>query len=216
MDESSKNKKVIRSLLPVGVLTIVILIIIFAVLNFTGIFPLSKILPGFFTQPQVEKDLANDTEGTVPASPEQRINHYFVLGSMVSGYSVTVKDPSPVVEAIEDLNIYGRPYISTGKQTTGEMPLETVQIVLKEKDGVGETPYDKDVYIKLISRTILIDVTVSKEQLEDPDIQQQILEKSLRNIYRLIHKDIDDKEASQKVNDAIGQLPNNIFIIDKE
>lgn len=156
-----------------------------------------------------------NSEQAPGSNTQQSINHYFVVGSMVPGYSMMVND-SKMVQVIENLNVYGRSYISTGSQTTGKMPLETVQVIIKEKDGIGENLFSKDVYIKLIPSTILIDIIVNKKQLEDPNIQQQILEKSLRNIYQLVYKDSDEKQVSQAVKYAISGIPENTLVIKKK
>lgn len=140
---------------------------------------------------------------------QQTINdteRFFEAGSLIPGYDLGLINAQNLVGALEELNIYGRQYIYTDKQTTGERPVVNVLVLLRESSQGGENLFEDNVYITLTNGSISLDFILTQDQLDDPNIQEYIIKTTLNNIYRLTYKDAPISEVNSKVDEVYDKL----------
>lgn len=161
------------------------------------------------TQNPVQENVQTQQEGTI---------RYVEGGSLANGYEMEILNKESLVKALEGINIFGRTYIYTDTQTTGDIPLENILVIVRSSAPAGENLFDDNIYISLSKRTIEIDFVLTDEQLNDPNIQEYILKKLIENVYRLTYKDVDDTKVNEKVEEVYNSLLEknpNYFVITK-
>lgn len=136
---------------------------------------------------------------------EERI---FRAAMFIEGYKVEIKNEKNIIKEFENINVYGRPFIYKESQTTGKYPLKEIQLAIRPEEAMaGVTPdYGNFTHISLTDSLIQVNMFLSQEMLDDPQLGEIIIKNLYASVYKLTYKDATDAEVEDVANTAYDNL----------
>lgn len=193
-----------------GLLAIVIIVLIIAG---AGIFfreDISKILNSVTSKPNsTQTSQISEEKNDIVNEPEKRVR----AATFIDGFAIKVSNEKDLVKAFEEMYVFGKTFINDGKTTTGPQPITEIQIAIRnEKPADGRKPdYGEYTYVYYGTGTLQVNFVLTDEQLNNPQIGNDLLRNLYGAIYKVVYKAADD-EVEMAVDKAMEILKNSNYI----
>ena len=159
----------------------------------------------FVNRKNADKTVENKNNGPNVPTPYPRA----VRGAMfVDGYKMSIENEADIISAFEEMKIFGRSYVTDGKQTTGRKPLELIAIAIRNEtppDGRKPT-YGEFTYINFAEGAIQANFVLNNSQLNDPNIGETLVRELLGAVYKAVYSTATEDQVDAEAEKAYGNL----------
>lgn len=167
--------------------------------------------------PSLTGDRASNSGPNEPSEPEYR--RFLVGTSEVPGYSLEVVNEKDFTDIIQGNSIYGRTFLHTDNQTTGDKPLENIAFSIINQAPNREPDFGTSDYVNLLPGAITFGFLVSQEELDDPELPNILLRKLVEYTYRLAFAEAEEsvvEQATENVYSKLLDMNNEYIVITRE
>lgn len=167
------------------------------------------------------KDIESINNSSGPNIPEEAEYRRFLVGtSEIPGYTMEVLNERDFTESLQGNNIYGRTYLHTDNQTTGDKPLENIAFsIINEAPSGREPDFGTSDYVNLLPGAVTFGFVVSEEDLNDPELPNILTRKIVEYTYRLAFPEAEEsvvEEATDRVYNSLLEKNPEYIVITRE